>query len=130
MAKTFGHVRNIAVNPHKVSFLLDPPGDKPPARFVLFDDPPDTHTIPQVQLAHRSWMVALLQTAFVHEKFVVATHDDDNLVRQIDLGISLDLGIDFTDEEAEKDSSQKPKKPGPFQKDTPSPPGPGKRPNR
>lgn len=133
MPKIVGLVKDIAINPRKVSFLLDPVGDtKPQVRLVLFKDPAGTHTLPQVQLVHRSYMVALLQTAAVHAKFVVVTHDSLSLVEQIQL-LSDDLKFDFDftkDEDEEKDDSLQPKKPDLIEEKIPSPPRPGKRPKK
>jgi hypothetical protein len=84
MPNVTGRVRHIAINDHKLSFLLDP-YDAKAIRVVLYEDDPNTAVIPQMTMATRSWMLALLQTAFTTERAITAHLDAQNVATQIDL---------------------------------------------
>jgi hypothetical protein len=69
-----GRVTSIAINDHKLSFALD---RKDSQRFVLYNEAANTQTIPQFELATRSWMLAVLQTAFTSGKEMVVKYEDN-----------------------------------------------------
>jgi hypothetical protein len=128
MAKTVGKIRSIAINDHKVSllFTVGVGADATQSRFVLVDEPAGAHTIAPVLLAHRSWMIALLQNALLHDKYVFLTHDDEKRVRQVELysELNFDFFTDLTDnEEDDGDSTRGPKRPDPLEEKLPQPPG-------
>ena len=97
MAKEIvGRVRSIAINDHKVSFVLDPK-EGPHVRVVLYADPPNTALVPQTVMATRSWMFSLLQSAFTSARPVTAKVDESDVVLQLELAlpplvINPDLG--------------------------------------
>lgn len=90
MAETTGRVTSIAINGHKVSFALDRKAE----RFVIYDEAPNTQTVPQFELATKSWMLSILQTAFTSTKDLKVKHDDKRLVSQIELHDPLKINID------------------------------------
>jgi hypothetical protein len=69
-----GRVTSIAINDHKLSFALD---RKDNERYVLYAEAANTQTIPQFELATRSWMLAILQTAFTSGKELVVKYEDN-----------------------------------------------------
>jgi len=81
------------MNGHKTSFALDRKNNE---RFVLYDEAPNTQAIPQFEVATRSWMLALLQTAFTSKKELVVKYDPDakRLVSQIELWDPLVIDSD------------------------------------
>lgn len=88
-----GKVTSIAMNGHKTSFALDRKNND---RYVLYDEAPNTQAIPQFEVASRSWMLALLQTAFTSKKELVVKYDPDanRLVSQIELWDPLVINDD------------------------------------
>src|SRR4051812_33806098 len=86
MTTITGRVTDIAINWNKSSFEVRPDG-KPAVGVTLFSDDPNTHTIPQMQLATRSWMLAVLQTAFTSGNPLTVKYDDANQAQQI--GVEL-----------------------------------------
>ena len=84
MAKTSGVVSSIAINPNKASFEL---GLLPRTRYVLYSDPPNTHTIPQLEIASRSWMLSLLQWSFNTRKEIAVTHNPQMEVSQLEVAV-------------------------------------------
>lgn len=71
-----GQVTAIVITESRARFVVDPPGVlSAPTTFVLYEDPDGIHTIPQLELARRSWMLSIVQAAFVHEKELVVSHD-------------------------------------------------------
>lgn len=88
--ETKGRVTGIAINSHKVSFILD---RKESERFVLYDETPNTQTIPQFEMATRSWMMAVLQTAFTTGKELVVNHNDQRAVNQIEVQDAFEIKI-------------------------------------
>lgn len=72
-----GQVTAIVITEGRTRFVVDPAGMlTAPVTFVLYEDPDGLHTIPQLELARRSWMLSLLQAAFVNGKEVVVSHDE------------------------------------------------------
>lgn len=87
MAKTSGVVSSIAINPNKASFEL---GLAPRTRYVLYSDPPNTHTIPQLEIASRSWMLSLLQWSFNTRKEIAVTHNPQMEVSQLEVKVFIE----------------------------------------
>ena len=82
-----GRVISIAINDHKLSFALASHRNE---RFVLYDEAANTQTIPQFELATRSWMLAILQTAFTTTENLIVNYNDNRnktnyVVNQIEL---------------------------------------------
>ena len=82
-----GRVISIAINDHKLSFALASHRNE---RFVLYDEAANTQTIPQFELATRSWMLALLQTAFTSTRELIVNYNDNRektnyVVNQVEL---------------------------------------------
>jgi hypothetical protein len=51
--------------------------------LVLYNDAPATHTIPPLELARRSWLLSLLQNAYLGDKQVLVSFDDNLLVTSV-----------------------------------------------
>jgi len=88
MATIIGRVRSIAINDRKLSFMLDEDGSGPAVRLVLYEDAPNTALVSQMEMATRSWMLSLLQTAFNSGKPLTAHFDDKKVVSQIEISQS------------------------------------------
>ena len=115
MAKTVGLVKSVAINPERVTFFLKL-GEQPEKKLVLFADEANTAIVPQLTLASRSWMLALLQSALSNRLPVVADHDDQSRVKALRVfdegGLDFNFNFDF------ESGSPKRRKPS---KDTPRP---------
>ncbi|BDC50876.1 hypothetical protein F183_A31920 [Bryobacterales bacterium F-183] len=94
METTQGRVTSIAINEHRMSFALDRKNNE---RYVLYDEAPNTQAIPQFEVATRSWMLALLQTAFTSKKELVVKFDPDanRLVSRLELWDPLVINEDL-----------------------------------
>jgi hypothetical protein len=91
MPSSKGVVTSIAINGHKLSFALD---RKNTERFVLYAEAPNTQTIPQFELATRSWMISLLQASYNGGKDITITHDENRMVSQLELRTELKINPD------------------------------------
>jgi len=86
MGFSAGFVALVTVNNQQASFQITTTPDQFAGPFFLFSDAPNTHTIPQVELARRSWFLSLVQSAMVQKDLVMVTYDDaGKLVSEIDV---------------------------------------------
>jgi hypothetical protein len=95
MAVVVGHVDSISINPRRVTFTVDDVAG-PETTIELFKDESNTAIVPQLTLASRSWMLALLQNALTNRLPVIVNHTD----RKVDAIMlvekdGLNFGFDF-----------------------------------
>lgn len=64
-------------------------GEKPVVPLTIFADAPGTSTIPQLELARRSWMLAMVQNCYVHKLDIEVTFGTDNVVTALKLPTTL-----------------------------------------
>jgi len=84
MSKAEGTVTGVYIDQTAARFALCKPGHTL-QEFILYNDAPETHTIPQLELARRSWMLSLLQHAYVSNLTVDIAYSSDQIVTSMAL---------------------------------------------
>lgn len=79
MAEFTGPISYIEVDAWTATVALVAKGDTnaPGPALTLYADAPNTFIIPQLEVARRSWVLSLLQNAYIASKDVVLKTDDN-----------------------------------------------------